>query len=40
MELRKIVPNLLVLYVAVGHFTVSTEFKGGPFNLNLTQATY
>ncbi len=35
MELRKIVPNLLVLYVAFGHFSESSEFKGRPFILNL-----
>lgn len=31
MELRKIVSNLLVLYVAFGHFSESSEIKGGFF---------
>lgn len=29
MELRKIVPNLLVLFAAFGHFSKSSELKGG-----------
>lgn len=32
MELRKIVSNLLVLFVAFGHFSESSEIKGGFFN--------